>query len=387
MPGQSHLSGALEDARRRTDELFGMLVPDALYDRPIPERHRNIFYLGHLEAFDWNLIGKRTLQMPSFHPGFDKLFEFGIDPPVGRLPEDKPSDWPAAAEIQGYNALVREAIDRALEQGEVPEQFWHVAIEHRLMHAETFAYMLHNLSPERKIAPPGVRAQVDGPAVSRSMIEVPAGAATLGRPRGNGFGWDNEFDQHIVDAPAFAMSKYKVTNGEYLEYVRSGAAPPHFWVRLGGDWFQRTMFGLEPLPLTWPVYVTQEQAAAYAAWTGKALPTEAQFHRAVSGSADEAGNYDFRSWDPVPVSASSSEGFAQLASNGWEWTRTVFEPFPGFEPFPFYPGYSANFFDGHHYVLKGGSARTAACFLRRSFRNWFRPDYPYLYAAFRCVEN
>ena len=55
--------------------------------------------------------------------------------------------------------------------------------------------------------------------------------------------------------------------------------------------------------------------------------------------------------------------------------------------FPFYPGYSANFFDGSHYVMKGGSARTAAPLLRRSFRNWFRPDYPFVYAGFRVVEN
>jgi hypothetical protein len=71
----------------------------------------------------------------------------------------------------------------------------------------------------------------------------------------------------------------------------------------------------------------------------------------------------------------------QLAGNGGEWTATKFEPFPGFERFPFYPGYSANVFDGSHYVMKGGSARTAAPLLRRSFRNWFRPDYPFVYAV------
>jgi iron(II)-dependent oxidoreductase len=387
MARKPHLSEALAGARKRTDELFGLLVPGALYDRPIPERHRNIFYLGHLEAFDWNLIGRRALQMPSFHPEFDKLFEFGIDPPVGRLPEDQPTDWPSAGEVLRYNALIRERIDRALELGEAPEQFWHVAIEHRLMHAETFAYMLHNLDPTRKIAPPGVVAQPEGPALSPRMIEVPAGAAVLGRQRGNGFGWDNEFDEHTIQTAAFAMSKYKVTNAEYLEFVRAGADPPYFWVRRGDEWFQRTMFGEVPLPLTWPAYVTHQQAAAYAKWAGKTLPTEAQFHRAAEGSQHGTGNYDFRSWDPVPVNASSSEGFAQLSGNGWEWTSSVFQPFPGFEPFPFYPGYSANFFDGDHYVLKGASARTAACFLRRSFRNWFRPDYPYVYASFRCVEN
>src|SRR6185295_18317481 len=91
-----------------------------------------------------------------FHEEFDKLFEFGIDPPAGRLPEDQPSDWPSVEEVLRYNARLRASIDRALVDGSAPEQIWHVAIEHRLMHAETLAYMLHNLPAERKIAPPGV---------------------------------------------------------------------------------------------------------------------------------------------------------------------------------------------------------------------------------------
>ncbi len=385
----TQVAEALADARRRTDELFSLLVPGALYDRPIPERHRNIFYLGHLEAFDWNQVCRNSLGMASFHPEFDKLFEFGIDPPAGCLPEDQPRDWPAVDEVRRYNARVREEIDRALERGGVPETIWRVAIEHRLMHAETFAYMLHNLPPERKIAPAGAAGPAEGPAVSPRMVDVPAGTATLGKRRGNGFGWDNEFDEHAVELPAFAMDRYKVSNGDYLEFVKAGGDPPHFWVRRGDEWLQRTMFGLVPLPVTWPVYTTQQQASAYAGWRGKQLPTEAQFHRAAyEPDGGGGGNRDFRSWDPVPVTSSGNgHGFSQLLDNGWEWTSTVFHPFPGFEPFPFYPGYSANFFDGDHYVMKGASARTAACFLRRSFRNWFRADYPYCYAGFRLVEN
>ena len=99
----------------------------------------------------------------------------------------------------------------------------------------------------------------------------------------------------------------------------------------------------------------------------------------------------FISWDPTDVDSSpagdSAFGVSQLTGNGWEWTSTQFGPFPGFEPFAFYPGYSKNFFDEEHYVLKGASPRTAACFLRRSFRNWFRPNYPYVYASFRVAEN
>jgi formylglycine-generating enzyme required for sulfatase activity len=93
----------------------------------------------------------------------------------------------------------------------------------------------------------------------------------------------------------------------------------------------------------------------------------------------------------VPVNAfpegQSTFGVHGLLGNGWEWTSTEFAPFPGFEPFPFYRGYSADFFDGKHFVMKGGSARTAACMLRRTFRNWFQAHYQFIYTGFRCVSR
>ncbi len=392
----------IELARTRTDQLFERLRPGALYSRPIPERHRLIFYRGHLEAFDWNQICRQALDIPSFHPEFDRLFEFGIDPPVGQAPQDQPSDWPSEREIQEYNQRTRRIVDQVVEQA--PEQIVNVALEHRLMHAETLAYLFHNLPYDQKVAAaadPGHSAL----KVSGRMITIPAGEATLGQQAGK-FGWDNEFDQHRVTVPAFAISKYKVTNGEYLEFVRAGAKPPHFWLERDGKWFYRGMFSEIPLPENAPVFVTYAEAAAYARWAGKALLTEAQFHRAAFGTpggeereypwGDAApeiahGNFDFHSWDTIDVdrhpAGDSAFDVSQLLGNGWEWTSTPFGPFPGFQPFPFYPGYSKNFFDEEHYVLKGGSQRTASCFLRRSFRNWFRPDYPYVYASFRLVEN
>ena len=52
-----------------------------------------------------------------------------------------------------------------------------------------------------------------------------------------------------------------------------------------------------------------------------------------------------------------------------------------------YPEYSAEFFDGQHYVMKGASPATAKELVRPSFRNWFRPNYPYVYAKFRTVRD
>ena len=397
------LSKRLRSARAQTDQLFEILTPGSLYERPIAERHRLIFYVGHLEAFDWNQIARAGLGATSFHSAFDQLFEFGIDPPPGRAPEDRPSDWPSISEVRAYNARARTELDRLL--AEAPAELLHIAIEHRLMHAETLAYLFHNLSYEHKLPDPSGARLAATQRVTHDMIPIPAGSATLGQHPGE-FGWDNEFDQHRVQVPAFRIGKYKITNAEYLDFVREGAAAPHFWIERSGQWFYRGMFAVVPLPLDHPVYVTHGEAAAYAQWRGKSLPTEAQFHRAAYATPshherpypwgdaepnERHGNFDFHHWDPIAVTATphgdSAFGVSQMLGNGWEWTSTPFAPFEGFRPYPSYPGYSQNFFDGEHYVLKGASPRTAACFLRRSFRNWFRRDYPYVYASFRLTEN
>lgn len=395
-----------------------------------------MFYVGHLEAFDWNLFSSQLGGLKSAQPEFDRLFAFGIDPVGGGLPSDQPADWPRLGAIKEYNSRVRQELDRQLRNGaarsasQPSEVLLNVAIEHRLMHAETLAYMLHRLPHDRKIRRLAEVSDTAAalPPASPDMIEIPAGKATLGLERGSGgFGWDNEFERYEVDVPAFHIDETKVTNAQFLDFVRAGGYQerslwsdngwdwiqcesvrhPGFWTERDGRWFYRSMFAEVPLPPGWPVYLSHAEASAYARWKGRKLPSEAEFHRAAYGTPEGSdgfereypwgaappeasrGNFDFQSWDPAPASAHaagrSAFGVSDLLGNGWEWTSTRFSPFPGFEPFPFYPGYSANFFDGKHYVVKGGSARTAACMLRRSFRNWFQAHYPYVYAGFRTV--
>ncbi|HEY6764181.1 MAG TPA: SUMF1/EgtB/PvdO family nonheme iron enzyme [Candidatus Sulfotelmatobacter sp.] len=432
---QSHLLDRLVDARRRTDELFAIVKRESLYERPIPERHRIVFYIGHLEAFDWNLLSERSFGLTKFQPGLDRLFAFGIDPVGGGLPDDRPSDWPSLEEVHGYASRIREILDDKIAnasddtvRGEFPlSQLLNVAIEHRLMHAETLAYMLHQLPFAHKIGNPELTPKNNSERISHRMIEIPAGRATLGLRRGDEqFGWDNEYELSTVDVPGFSIDKYEVTNGQYLEFMQAGGyesrwlwteddwkwrashqiSHPVFWNKNTEGWHYRGMFEDYLLPLNAPVYVSMAEARAYASWVGKALPTEAQWHRAAyankeGGESDypwgdstpkpEMGNFDFASWGPKAVNAfpdgDSALGVSDLLGNGWEWTATEFAPLPGFKPFPFYRGYSADFFDGKHFVIKGGSPRTAACMLRRSFRNWFQPHYQYVYAGFRCVQR
>jgi len=438
------LLSRMREARVRTDELFDLLPPNSFYDRPVAERHRLIFYLGHLEAFDWNLLS-RPLGLASSDAVSDNLFAFGIDPVGGGLPTDTPGDWPGIAHVEKYNRNVRERLDaelsdprrliRSSEQGLADGTLLQVAIEHRLMHAETLSYLLHNLALERKIPQPTAHCD-PRPSPRHRQATIPAGTATLGQSSmsGRAFGWDNEFEAQQVSVPSFSMDVFPVTNGEFLRFIHAGGYQdanywrpedwewkrrqrlehPHFWLPRSSSqasdpdthWEYRAMFGAIPLPRSWPVYVSWAEAAAFARWARKKLPSEAQWHRAAYGTpegsdlrypwGDEAphatrGNFQFERWDAAPVDAHPAGASAfcvqDLLGNGWEWTSTAFGPLPGFQAFPFYPGYSADFFDGKHFVMKGGSPRTDACMLRRSFRNWFQPHYPYVYATFRCVEE
>jgi formylglycine-generating enzyme required for sulfatase activity len=382
------LRAELEVARQQTDRLFDMISPDALYRRPVAERHRFIFYLGHLDAFDWNLLARRSLGEPSFHSGFDRLFERGIDPPPGELPADTPEDWPGPGEVERYNSTARAWIDAHL--GEFDPWLLQMAIEHRFMHAETLAYLMHNLPYSDKLGEAS-RSSESARQAENPMIRIAGGRVTLGKSR-DSFGWDNEHLANDAQVREFGISKYKISNREYLAFVREGGAAPNFWTLEGGKWWWRGMFGLVPLPPDWPVWATWMQADAYAKWRGLKLPSEAQWQKAAALCAPDPArdNFGFERWDPiavVPETIANCGAPAQMTGNGWEWTRDLFTPFAGFEAHPFYPGYSADFFDDQHYVMKGASPRTARLMARPSFRNWFRPEYPYMYAGFRLVED
>jgi formylglycine-generating enzyme required for sulfatase activity len=269
-------------------------------------------------------------------------------------------------------------------------------------------YMTAELAPELKRFGPEARPADASAAPDPRMVRISDGPARLGASRGEqAFGWDNEYDAHTVQVDAFEMDVYDVTNGQYLEFLASGAAPgvPHTWIRGdNGAWRLRTVLGEQPLPLSWPVQVTHQEALAYCRWVGKDLPSEAEWTRAAYGGdpsrpypwgseAPEArhGNLGWQLWTWARVGSFpagvSPFGVHDLLGTGWEWTSTPFAPFPGFEPMPLYPQYSSDFFDGKHFVVKGASQFTDVALLRRPFRNWYFGHYPYVHATFRGVKR
>jgi ergothioneine biosynthesis protein EgtB len=427
--------------RARSQTLFGLISDEAYYSRPIALRHPIVFYEGHLPAFSFNTLVKRGLGRQSIDARLEAIFARGIDPHEASgddktAASDAQAVWPTRDAVRRFaeeaDRQVLDALEHAdlhqrdhplLDRGEAA----FAILEHEAMHQETLLYMWHRLPLDEKHRPADYIAPSDGAVPHQEWIHVPAGRATLGLDRDSLiFGWDNERPGTIASVNSFAIQRHNVTNAAFLDFVEAGGyrdprwwlpddwnwiqteniRHPLFWETHSDAWFWRGMFDLMPLPASWPVYVSHAEARAYAEWLGARLPTEPEFQQAAYGTpsgvertrpwGDDAptaqrGAFDFSAWDPHPAGSHpagrSAWGIDDLVGNGWEWTSTVFAPFPGFTPMPSYPEYSADFFDGEHYVMKGASPATARELLRPTFRNWFRGRYPYVYATFRCART
>lgn len=421
-------------ARAVTRRLFGLIREDAYYSRPIALRNPIVFYEGHISAFAVNTLLKKALGAPGIDDELERIFARGIDP-EDEAAVGTAAAWPTRARVVQYMEEADRRLRQAILQADIDRpgdplldraEAVHAVIEHEEMHQETLHYIWHRLPLAQKQRPAGYALEIDGHLPPAEMVEIAPGRATLGVGREDvAFAWDNEVPPIAVDVDRFAIARHDVTNAEFLEFVDAGGyrdarwwsaeawswrcreavEHPLFWERDGEGWSWRAMFERVPLPASWPVYVSHAEADAFARWRGLRLPTEAEYHRAAFGTpaGDERafpwgdalpgaqhGNFGNQRFDPVPVGSApagaSAWGVHDLVGNGWEWTSTVFRPFPGFEARASYPEYSADFFDDRHVVMKGASPATPAASIRRSFRNWFRPHYPYVYATFRCVR-
>ena len=422
--------------RDRTRAMFAMLDPAMYYERPIPLRNPVVFYEGHVPAFSVNTLIRNALGRPGVDAHLERIFARGIDPATEAtaVARGNPA-WPSRDAVREYVEAADAAIESAIATADLDrdghplldraQALWTI-LEHEEMHQETLAYIWHQVPYAMKRKPEGyvTRTPPSSAADLGARARVPGGVVTLGTDRDADFAWDNELPVHTRHVEPFTIDVHNVTNGEFLEFVEAGGyrdpawwrnedwawvreegvAHPFFWARAEDGWQWRGMFERVPLPETWPVYATWAEASAYARWRGRRLPTEAEYHRAAFGTPGGGeraypwgegvgervpANLNFLRWDPEPAGSrpdgASAFGVHDLVGNGWEWTGTAFGPFAGFVPLPSYPEYSADFFDDSHFVMKGASPVTPRALVRRGFRNWFRPRYPYAYATFRCA--
>lgn len=395
-----------------------------------------VWHLAHIGVFEayWLLQKLRGEEAP------DARYERVFDPIA--TPREESKDLPTRAEMEQYLARVRRRALAALVEADFEAAdplarggyLFRLVLEHEQQHQETLAYLLQMLDPSKKKRPADAiveNGEGDATRDARARtaeVEVAAGEFELGAGRGSSaFVYDNELPARVVEVPAFRIDRLPTTNAEYAEFVAEGGyerrelwseegwarreeggwSHPLYWRRDGAGWRERRMFEEGPLRLEHPVTgVSWHEAAAYARFRGKRLPTEAEWEKAASWDAargrrrlyawgdeepsDALCNSDFRRWETTAVGSfprgASPSGCLDMTGNVWEWTSTPFEGFPGFEPFP-YPEYSQTWFDGDHRVLKGGSWATRRSVLRTSFRNFFRRHFRIAFAGIRLAAD
>lgn len=274
--------------------------------------------------------------------------------------------------------------------------------EHEGLHLETLLYMLAQMPPRGVLPPPGF-TKPDWPSLKKrwdveaagskrdTVMEFGKTTVTVGHDDVDAdddvrtpfdpeheYGWDNESPRRTVTVEPFKISSRPITNAEYLAFLESSSDDglvPSSWVKTGsGEFNVRTVYGPVGLDVArhWPVQASGQQLSRYAASRGGRLPTadELRLFRSKTSVAGAASNVGFRNWHPVPASSETS-------GNGgvWEWTSTVFAPHDGFVGSALYPGYSADFFDGTHWVVLGGSWATIPRIAgRQSVTNWYQAN-------------
>lgn len=399
------------------------------YLNPDSLRNPLIFYLGHSAVFYINKLLIVGLLNTGINPDYEKLYEMGVDPDTpDQLQEAIASiQWHDVKALWAYRHQARNKVIEIIEKTPLdlpitPEsQWWAIimGIEHQRIHIETSSMLIRQLPTELVTKPSSWHyAESKGKPTENEMITVKGGMVTLGNPENAYlYGWDVDFGTKEVIVNDFAVSKYPITNYEFLQFVKAGGYQnPDYWQEEGWQWLQtnqvkhpkfwikdndtyryRLIFDEMDLPLDFPVEVNHHEAIAFCAYysqqTGQkyTLMTEAQWHLASQKENDDDDNYNLnlRYISPTPVgsleTAKSDEGIYDLRGNVWEWLADIFTPLTGFQPHYLYHDYSAPFFDNRHYILKGGSYATNGYEATIYYRNWFRPHF-FQHAGFRICN-
>jgi iron(II)-dependent oxidoreductase len=265
-------------------------------------------------------------------------------------------------EVRARTLDVLETVDLTRNENPLLEDgfIYEMLIAHELQHNETMLQLLQMVDGyEPPVVALGYATETAGEGPD--MVEIAGGSYEIGAAPG-GFAYDNERPCQEVELEPFEIDRTPVTNAAFAEFVaETGSEPPMYWDRDGEGWVTTNYGRRTALEPGQPVaHITWHQADAFARWAGKRLPTELE-------------------WE-----AAAEAGATRMHGHVWEWTSSEFEPYPGFEAFP-YPEYSEVFFGGGYRVLRGGSWATHRDVIRTSFRNWDLPERSQIFSGVRCV--
>lgn len=415
------------------ESLFLCLKDDSVfYLKSEPTRHPMIFYFGHTATFFINKLTVANVITERVDPEFEAMFAVGVDEMNWDDMDDEHYAWPKVHEVMAYREKVRQLIDELIMtlpltlpiRQEDPIWIILMGIEHERIHLETSS-VLHRQLPIELVENISLfpRCEESGEAPVNEMVAIEGGTVRLGKEKDhNLYGWDNEYGRREVEVDDFKVSKFLVSNGEFMAFVEDGgytnnefwddegkkfleirsASHPVFWVKGDEESYRyRSMLEEINMPLNWPVDVNYLEAKAFCRWKNKKekknyrLLSEAEWYRLYERAGiqdvpdfdDSQANINFRHWaSSSPVDRFAFGDIFDVMGNVWQWTETPTDAFEGFEVHPAYDDFSTPTFDGKHNLIKGGSWASTGNEITKHARYAFRRHF-YQHAGFRYVEG
>jgi ergothioneine biosynthesis protein EgtB len=394
------------------------------------------WHIGHTSWFFETVLQAHKPNYQTYSEDF--LFYFnsyyeGFGARIER-PKRGTKSRPTVRETVAYRNHIDEQMLRFLESVDDRSDLLslvRLGLEHEMQHQELLVYDIRHLLCNQFDAPlkpaPTSALKVHG------MADIEGGLFWLGYksagPDSSGahskFAFDNEKPAHQVFLQDFAIDKALVSNADYLEFIRDGGyqnfrwwfsegweavnreqwSAPLYWESHDGEWMIRDFSGVHPVTekLNEPVsHVSYFEASAYAKWSGKRLPTEAEWEKAACYSdvrhnfpwGDEppdlakANLFENGHWSVAPIGAfpqgATSSGCHQMIGDVWEWTTSDYVPYPGFKSE--FDEYNDKWFVNQK-VLRGGSFATPQLHIRSTYRNFFHAHERWMTSGFRCAKD
>jgi ergothioneine biosynthesis protein EgtB len=407
------------EIRALSERLAAPLSPEDQCLQSMPDASPTKWHLAHTSwFFEALILLPYKPGYAAFEPRYLHLFNSYYEALGSRHPRPERGmlSRPALAEVLGYRRRIDEGITEFLsrataEQWQAIASLVELGLQHEQQHQELILTDIkHALS--RNPLLPAYRPLQERPATTATAtvapmrwIDCPGGVVDVGHD-GASFAFDKETPRHGVLLHSYRLANRAVTNGEYLEFMHdggyrrpefwlsdgwaaaqaSGWRAPLYWLPTDGDgWQLFTLNGVVALDPSEPVcHVSFYEATAYAAWAGTRLPTE---HEWEAAAANQPAGSRYDPTRPHPRPAEHRPGLSQMFDDVWEWTRSAYDPYPGFRPFSGALGEYNGKFMVNQLVLRGGSCATPTGHSRASYRNFFPPAARWQFSGIRLAQD
>ena len=297
---------------------------------------------------------------------------------------------PNGEDVALYRAHVDAAVERLIEQVPSAEaervfSIVEIGLHHEQQHQELLLTdILHAFA--QNPTDPVYDADWQPPRATqgpRGFVDVPTGVHAIGHG-GDGFCFDNEIPPHHELIPRVRIARHLVTNGEWIEFITAGAyatpslwlsdgwatvqtegwQAPGYWRQKDGAWHMMTLAGLKPVDHAAPVqHVSYYEADTFARFASKHLPSESEWEVAARANV-----------------------IADAFGIAWQWTRSAYLPYPGYQAAEGALGEYNGKFMVSQMVLRGSSLATPEGHERVSYRNFFYPPARWQFSGLRLAE-